>query len=212
MDQLNRDRPVSLRHPRRIALCALAALAISYLVAAQDSPPAWELTLTEQINSVDDLVAYALWPVMQMGTVFGPLIAAAALLIWRRDLRLAIVTAVTGVLAWFAAKFVKAIVERGRPLQYLPGIEVREGSGGGLGYISGHSTVAASIAILVAAAMPSRWRWLAALGAALVGVGRVVYGMHLPADVVGGWAFGTLFGLGGLWVYQQWNGRRITRG
>jgi membrane-associated phospholipid phosphatase len=36
--------------------------------------------------------------------------------------------------------------------------------------------------------------------AALVGIARIVFGLHLPADVVGGWSFGVLLALGALWI------------
>jgi undecaprenyl-diphosphatase len=49
-------------------------------------------------------------------------------------------------------------------------------------------------------AMPRRWRPLAALLAASVGVARIVHGVHLPADVVGGWCFGVLVAMGALGV------------
>jgi membrane-associated phospholipid phosphatase len=48
------------------------------------------------------------------------------------------------------------------------------------------------------AALPRRWRPLPAIVAFLVGVARIVHGVHLPADVVGGWSFGVLVGLGAL--------------
>ncbi len=50
------------------------------------------------------------------------------------------------------------------------------------------------------AALPRRWRPLPAIVALLVGVARIVHGVHLPADVVGGWSFGVLIGLGALGV------------
>ena len=49
-------------------------------------------------------------------------------------------------------------------------------------------------------ALPRRWRPVAALVAALVGIARIVHGVHLAADVVGGWSFGVLTGLAGLWL------------
>ena len=46
--------------------------------------------------------------------------------------------------------------------------------------------------------VPKRWRLAVVALAALVGVARVVVGVHFPMDVVGGWSFGVLTGLGGL--------------
>jgi undecaprenyl-diphosphatase len=188
------------RRPLVVAGVAAVGLISSYAVAVQRPLPDWELRLTEAINDVPDWVGSMMYPVMQLGTFAGPIIVAVPIVIFRRDLVLGAAVMVTGVVTWFAAKGVKKIVERDRPLSYLPEILVREGDGSGLGYISGHSAVAASAAIMAMVALPRRWRPLAAVTAALVGIARIVHGVHLPADVVGGWSFGVLLGLAGLWL------------
>jgi undecaprenyl-diphosphatase len=196
------------RRPVVIAAIAAIGLVASYAVAIQRPLPDWELRLTERINDVPDGVGSVLYPVMQMGTFGGPIIVAVLIAIFRRDLVLSAAVVVTGLVTWFAAKGVKKMVERGRPLTYLPDIVVREGDGTGIGYISGHSAVAASAAIMTMVALPRRWRPLAAVIAALVGIARIVHGVHLPADVVGGWSFGVLLGLAGLWVAGSIPSRR----
>jgi len=86
---------------------------------------------------------------------------------------------------------------------------VREGTGNGLGYLSGHSAMAAAIAVVVLTVVPRRW-WPGLLAVVvIVGVARVVHGVHLPADVLGGWAFGTLIGLVGVSVID-WHRRRAA--
>jgi undecaprenyl-diphosphatase len=171
------------------------AVALSYVVAVQDPVPDAERTFTRWINDAPDVVAAPLYPVMQLGTVWAPLLVGLAILVLRRDRLLALASIAAGLVAWFGAKGVKQLVERGRPLEYLPEIDVREGSGTGLGYVSGHAAVAAATAVIAVAALPARWRPVAVVLAVLVGVARIVYGVHLPADVVGGWGFGTLVGL-----------------
>lgn len=203
-----RTRLGGFAHPAAIAATAGVGLVSSWIVARQDPIPAWELRLTEWINDVPDAVAVVLYPFMQLGTLAGPLVAAALIAWLARDRVLAGATVVVGAATWFAAKGVKSIVERGRPLRHLPEIEVREGDGTGLGYVSGHSAVAAAAAVMVMAALPRRWRPLPAIAAGLVGVARIVHGVHLPADIVGGWSFGTLMALGGLSIVDVINGRR----
>lgn len=183
-------------HPWRIAGAATVGLALSGVVASHRPVPGWELHLTTWMNGAPDWVAHALYPVMQLGTVLAPLAFAVVMVVWRRDWWTATATLVAGLVTWFAAKGVKEVVRRGRPLEYLPDINVREGSGTGLGYISGHSAVAACTALIAMTVVPRRWRPWFVLVAALVGIGRIVHGVHLPADVVGGWSFGVLVGLG----------------
>ena len=198
------ERMGGLLYPGWYAIIAAGTLLLSFLVALRDQVPSWELRLTEWLNSAPDAVATVLYPLMQLGTLAAPLLVALGILVFKRDRLLAATTIVVGVVAWFGAKLIKASVERGRPIEYLPDITVREGTGMGLGFISGHSAVvASSVAVMTMAALPRRFRAFVLVIALLVGVARVVHGVHLPADVVGGWAFGALIGFAGLWVYDR---------
>lgn len=199
-------------YPGWYAIIAAGALLLSFLVALRDQVPSWELRLTEWLNSAPDAVATVLYPLMQLGTLAAPLLVALGILVFKRDRLLAATTIVVGVVAWFGAKAIKDWVERGRPIEYLPDITVREGTGMGLGFISGHSAVvASSVAVMTMAALPRRFRAFVLVIALLVGVARVVHGVHLPADVVGGWAFGALIGFAGLWVYDRISPRLAAR-
>jgi len=193
----------SFRRPGVIAALAATGLATSYAVSVQDPIPAWELDLTEWINGVPDVVAQLLYPIMQLGTLGGPILVAAAVGFLRRDWWFSAAMVSAGVVTWFGAKGVKRLVDRGRPGAYLSEINIREGEGTGLGYISGHSAVAACAAVMAMTVVPARWRPALAAVAGLVGVARVVHGVHLPADLVGGWSFGTLIALGALAVLDR---------
>jgi glycosyltransferase 2 family protein len=185
--------PAPIAEPRWVTrvVVSLCALAVSWVVAVQRPLPEPELRLTRWVNGAPDVAATVLWPVMQLGSLLGPFLAGVVLLVARRPRRAAIAV-VSGVGAWYAAKLVKSIVERGRPLAYLPDVDVREGAGTGLGYVSGHTAVAFALAFALSPVLP-RWARYVAVGvAALVGVARIVYGVHLPADVVGGAALGVL--------------------
>lgn len=184
----------------------MIGLATSYLVAIRTPVPSWELSLTDWINGAPDNVATMLYPIMQFGTLAGPLLVAIAIAIFKRDWLLSAATIIVGLVTWFAAKGVKRLVERDRPASYMTEIVIREGDGTGLGYVSGHSAVAAATAIMAMAALPPRWRPLMVVVALLVGLARVVHGVHLPADLVGGWSLGVLIAMGALWIVDRIGG------
>lgn len=188
---------------RVVTAITAVGLAGSWWLATRTPVPAWELDLTTLINDAHGSVATALYPVMQLGTVLGPIAVGIGILWGRRDRWLAGTTIVAGVVTYYAAKGVKELVGRERPLRYLPDILIREGDGSGLGFISGHSAVAAFSATMAFVALPRRWRWTAPVVAAAVGLARIVHGVHLPADVIGGWSFGVLVATGSLWVLDR---------
>jgi len=203
-DEPDRRPPLGgFRHPFRIISVAGVGLAVSYAVAVQRPVPGWELRLTEWINDVPDALGSVLYPIMQAGTLAGPIGVAVAIAVFRRDWLLSGATVAAGLVAWFGAKGVKRVVERDRPLGYLPDLVVREGDGSGLGYVSGHSAVAATAAVMAMAALPARWRPVPVVVAFLVGIARVVHGVHLPADLVGGWSLGVLIAFATLWFVDR---------
>lgn len=174
-----------------VAVIAVALLAVSYLVAHQRPIPEPELEATRWFNSAPDAVALLLWPIMQAGQFLAPAVVALAMgLGWRRW-PLAAGLLAAGWVSWLAAKAIKATVERERPTIYLPDVVVREGSGG-FGFASGHAAVAAALAVGLAAVAPPWARPVVASVAAGAGMARIVYGVHLPADVTGGWGVGMI--------------------
>jgi undecaprenyl-diphosphatase len=144
---------------------------------------------------------------MQLGTLWAPLVIALAIGGWRKDWLLAGCLVVADAVTWIGARIVKEAVERGRPAVYLPDVDVRDGVAVGFGYLSGHSAMAAMSAVVCTAAVPRRYRGGLVVVAILVGVARIVHGVHLPADVVGGWAFGALVGVATLAVYDRLSAR-----
>jgi undecaprenyl-diphosphatase len=183
-----------------VAGVAAAVLLASWVLVAVLPVPAWEQRLVAWVNAAPDVVAALLYPVMQAGTVAATVVTAIAVYVLTRDRALALTTAAAGMAAWLLAKGVKAAVGRGRPLEYLPQLDVRDGDGGGLGFVSGHSAVAAALATCLIVATPPRWRVVPIVIVVLVGVARLVVGVHLPMDLVGGWALGVLVAVAALAV------------
>ena len=181
-----------------IIATALVGLVASTLVAIQRPVAGWELAATDWVVNSPDALANTTYPIMQLGTLGGPIVVALAIGVIGRDWALSAATVTAGIATWWGAKGVKRLVERGRPLEFMSDLVVREGDGSGLGYVSGHSAVAACTAIMAMVALPRRWRPAAVALAVVVGIARIIHGVHFPADVVGGWSFGVLIAIGAL--------------
>jgi hypothetical protein len=89
----------------------------------------------------------------------------------RRDWLLAGATVLTGFVAWFAAKGVKEVFERGRPLRYLPEIVVREGRAPGSGSSRATRPSPRPPPSWRSPRCRPRWRPVAVALAAIVGIG-----------------------------------------
>jgi len=128
---------------------------------------------------------------MQAGTFATvPAVSALALVAGRR--RLAASLVVGGTIAWVGAKLVKPFGGRARPRGVLPDVRIREGIEGDLGWVSGHTAVATTLAFVAAGDLPRIARPLLAGIVGTVGFGRMYVGAHLPHDVVGGGGLGMM--------------------
>ena len=128
---------------------------------------------------------------MQAGTVGTvPAVSVLALLVGRK--RLAAGLAVGGTIAWMGAKLAKPFGGRARPQGVLPDVTIREGIEGDLGWVSGHTAVATTLAFIAGEELPRAARPVLAAIVGTVGFGRMYVGAHLPHDVVGGAGLGMM--------------------
>ncbi len=165
---------------------------------AVEGLPEWEERLFEALNGGPAGAEIVLWLPMQAGSLFGPFVVGGAAW-WRwRKWRPAAGAVVAGVVSWQLAKVLKAAVERGRPFQMVEDFAERAGTPHeGLGFVSGHSAVAFSLAAVLSPYLTRPWRAAAYAVALAVGMARVQVSAHLPLDVVGGAALG--YALGNTW-------------
>jgi glycosyltransferase 2 family protein len=193
-----RPAPAAHHRPYRrlVAGVAVAAvvIAVSWVVVNRPLVPQPEAAVFRWINHAPAAFWPVVWPVMQLGNLAAPLIVAgAAAAAWRRWRPVAAVP--TGAYgAWGLAQLVKTAVARARPDVLLPGVVLHEGTHG-LGFVSGHSAVAAAMATALWPYLRWRGRVVAGILCAAVGAGRIYAGAHLPLDVVGGAAIGMVAGL-----------------
>ena len=171
------------------SLAAVIVLAGSSITARR-GVPAWDSTIFVKVNALPDALAPMVWGPMQAGALAAPL-ASGAVLLMRRRPQAAARVAMTGSLAWGAAKIVKRSVDRGRPGDHIESTRLRMGSAdNGLGYPSGHAAVVVTLVSVIPQSAPLAWKIGGALLAFAVGVSRVYVGAHYPLDVIGGWALG----------------------
>lgn len=182
------------RHPVAIALTAFALLVLG-LIAARPGVSETERSVFAAFNQLGPGWWVVLFPVMQIGTLLaGP--AAALIAEFARRRLLAGELLVAGVGGWLIARVAKLIVARPRPSFFVTDTVIRGGEAGGLGYPSGHVTVATALVTVLAAWLPRRWEaplWILVVA---VGAGRMYVGAHLPLDIVGGAVLGALIGAG----------------
>ncbi len=137
------------------------------------------------------------------------LIAVVALVLWMlirggRTARLAILCLVVAIALsdQFSSAVLKGMVARMRPCHVLPDVHLLVGCGGGLSFPSSHAVNTTTAALILAFFFP-RWRWWFAGFAVIVGLSRIVVGVHYPADVVGGAAIGLIIGSLVLWSFVR---------
>lgn len=172
----------------------LVVFAASALVASR-GVALGESAAFRVINGLPNVLYWGIWPFMQFGVfVTIPILIVVALVM--RRARLAAAMAIGGIGVYLLAKVAKGWVGRGRPGALLA--DVTEGretfASGSLGYPSGHAAVAGALTVILIPYLPARWRWLPLVLIAIVFVGRMYVGAHLPLDLIGGAALGVAAG------------------
>ena len=183
------------RHPGDVVRVVVggAILALSAAIAGTERLSTFERDLFRLVNHLPSALDIPLIAVMQAGTIAAVPACAAVALATRRP-RLARDLAIAGTAAWLLARVVKDIVSRARPDALLSDVILRHATPTGLGFPSGHAAVAAALATAAGPFLPRRARHATWLVVALVAVGRVYVGSHLPDDVLGGAALGWIVG------------------
>ena len=185
------------RHPGDVVrvVVGLTVLALGALAANRGRVGTLEKDVFRLVNDLPDGVAFLLETAMQAGAFPAIVVAAIFALVARRP-RAARDLAISGMAAWLLAIGLKRLVAEGRPAQLLSDVVLRGAPAEGFGFPSGHVAVAAALATAAGPHLPRPARRAAWVLVALVGIGRMYVGAHLPIDVVGGaalgWAVGAL--------------------
>jgi undecaprenyl-diphosphatase len=97
---------------------------------------------------------------------------------------------ISGGLAWILAKILKILFNTPRPFDVFPKVQslfVETGQA----FPSGHTMVASAIAFTVFS-IHKRVGYIFMGLAVLVGLSRIISGVHFPIDILGGFIFGAL--------------------
>jgi membrane-associated phospholipid phosphatase len=162
---------------------------VSLQEARKPDMSATELRAFRVANDAPDALRTPVRAIMQAGTfITVPIVAAVAAATGRRPLAMELATG--GTLAWLGAKALKRLGGRGRPGALLTDVRVRESIGGDLGWVSGHTAVATTLAAIAWPHVPRSARPVLVAVAATTAFGRMYVGAHLPLDLVGGAGLG----------------------
>jgi undecaprenyl-diphosphatase len=186
-------------HPLTAVLGIVGGLLAFAAMAGQiegDSSGPLELDIFRALNGLPAFLAVVLWLPMQFGNFLILPLGAVAALVGKRW-RLAAALVIAGAGKYGVARLIKDEFVRHRPAVFLEDVQVGfGGSDSGLGFVSGHAIVAVAFATVVHPYLRSRpARIVLWSAAAIVCLGRVYVGAHLPMDVVAGGGVGLALGL-----------------
>lgn len=203
------DTTPSARRHLLVSVAGGAVLVATWVtIAAFETIPAFEESVLRFVNDLPDWVEYPGWPVMQLGSLLGALFVAVVASAAFRNRRIGIEVMIAAGLAWMVAKVLKELAGRDRPAGFLENLELRP-LWDGLGFPSGHSSVAAAIAAVLS--VWARGWWLVVIWSIplLVGFMRLYTAAHFPLDVLAGWGLGVVIGTGVAGLWRHWMRSRL---
>ena len=191
--------PAAYERRRSDALAVGAGLAVlgaCMLVVRHGDVGDLERSIFHAINGLPNALKPAFWAFQLFGALaIVALVAVAALLLRRTRLAFAVAAAIPLKLAmeWWV---VKALVERERPAFTVADAIIRETNSAPLGFPSGHSVFAFTLAGLLAPYFGRRGVMVIYALATLNGIARIYLGAHNPLDIVAGAALGVAIAAG----------------
>jgi undecaprenyl-diphosphatase len=177
----------------RLGAAGLGVLAVTTAIARSREVHPAERGVFHTVNDLPRALLPPTYALMQAGSFPAVFVVAEGFRRWGRPRRAALI-ATAGTGAWLGCKGVKSWVGRGRPSAHLEGVTTRGPAERGLGFPSGHSAIAFTMATIAAPELSPVLRALVWAWAATVASSRVYVGAHLPLDIVGGAALGLALG------------------
>lgn len=190
MSQKINSQKRALLHPTFQSIVAVGLFAITLVASKAASIAEWETDLFFAIHNLPDFLGPFFYAITQAGSIF---MLAGLLLIYLFKNRYHIVLRLlmTGVLAYLLAGIAKSLWGRGRPFEFLDSVTVLDVIQGP-GFPSGHTALATALALTMGHYLIKRHHWVPVVWILGVAFSRIYLGVHLPLDIVGGFAVGWL--------------------
>lgn len=184
-------RPLGRGGHLLVAVGGLAVLVVCGVVARNGTVGAEEASVFRAVNRLPDWLYPVVWPFQQLGNLVVALAVMVVTALALRRPRIAVLAVAAVVLKLGLERVVKTVVERQRPATSIGDAVLRgDVQASGLSFVSGHATITAAAAGLLAPALPRRWKPVPWVVVAMNGMARVYVGAHNPLDVVGGVGLG----------------------
>lgn len=165
----------------------------SWLGAKDGDIVGTELEIFRLFNSIGGICGILFLAITQVGSyVFVWLITLLMVMLKKYWLGGQIFIAAT--LSWLGASFVKNLALRPRPYVLLENVTVTETKDYLMGYPSGHAAVAMGLVTVIMLNYKTANKYWFLAGVLLVGVSRMVVGVHAPYDIIGGVGIGLIGG------------------
>jgi undecaprenyl-diphosphatase len=190
-----------------------AVLGAGLLVASVEGArrpriPALEAHVFRAVNRLPAWCYWPLWPPMQFGNLVVGTLAGLAVAAYYDRGAMAAGALVAAVLKLVAERVVRhwavpLLPARQRPGTSEPGaiLRGRDVPEHGPSFPSGHVILAAAIACVISAEIPTAWVWVPFALTLLVMFGRVYVGAHNPLDVTAGLGIGLFVGAIVAWLF-----------
>jgi undecaprenyl-diphosphatase len=160
------------------------------------------LLIFRYLNSLAGHSAFEDKFIVFLATTFGILLIVAALLFLyghhesnKKRIKEVMLVFVTALVAWFAASILKNLIHAPRPYVMMQNVKALFMPDDNLSMPSGHATFFMALATAIYF-YHKKIGYVFALGALLIGLARVIAGIHFPADILAGFIIGVAIAFG----------------
>ncbi len=182
---------LSTKKHAQITTISLIVLAVTTLIASEKNFAGWERSIFNAIYNLPNFLTPVFLMLTQLGSAWMVLILA--IVFWVQKYRsLASKILINGAITYFAAEYLKILVDRPRPYSVFSSIASREHFTVSSGFPSAHTAIATVLALTIMPYLPKKYYWVIPIWIGVVALSRIYLGVHAPLDVIGGAALGAL--------------------